>query len=82
MSHVSLDRLSELSREQFTNSYCVSVELNGEQVFLKDYDNISRASADSVFQQFKSITLDSEPAGTLIRMFTIGGEVASFTVPA
>lgn len=82
MSHVSLDRLSELSREQFTNSYCVSVELNGEQVFLKDYDNISRASADSVFEQFKSITLDSEPAGTLIRMFTIGGEVASFTVPA
>ena len=82
MSHISLDRLSELSREQFTNSYCVSVELNGEQVFLKDYDNISRASADSVFEQFKSITLDSEPAGTLIRMFTIGGEVASFTVPA
>ena len=82
MSHISLDRLSELSREQFTNSYCVSVDLNGEQVFLKDYDNISRASADSVFQQFKSITLDSEPAGTLIRMFTIGGEVASFTVPA
>lgn len=82
MSHVSLDRLSELSREQFTNSYCVSVELNGEQVFLKDYDNISRASADSVFEQFKSLALDSEPAGTLIRMFTIGGEVASFTVPA
>ena len=82
MSHITLDRLSDLAREQFTNSYCVSVELNGEQVFLKDYDNISRASADSVFQQFKSITLDSEPAGTLIRMFTIGGEVASFTVPA
>ena len=82
MSHVSLDRLSELSREQFTNSYCVSVELNGEQVFLKDYDNISRASADSVFEQFKSLALDSEPAGTLIRMFTVGGEVASFTVPA
>ena len=82
MSHVSLDRLSELSREQFTNSYCVSVELNGEQVFLKDYDNISRASADSVFEQFKLIALDSEPAGTLIRMFTVGGEVASFTVPA
>lgn len=82
MSHIPLDRLSELSREQFTNSYCVSVELNGEQVFLKDYDNISRSSADNVFEQFKSIALESEPAGTLIRMFTIGGEVASFTVPA
>ena len=82
MSHITLDRLSDLALERFTNSYCISVELNGEQVFLKDYDNISRASADSVFQQFKSLALDSEPAGTLIRMFTVGGEVASFTVPA
>ena len=82
MSHIAPDQLADLAREQFTNSYCVSVELNGEQVFLTDYDNISRASADSLFEQFKSIALNSEPAGTLVRMFTIGGEVASFTVPA
>ena len=82
MSHITLDRLSDLARERFANSYTVSVEFNGEQVFLNDYDNISRASADSVFEQFKSIALDSEPAGTLIRMLTISGEVASFTVPA
>lgn len=81
ISAPALDPLAQAARERLSASYTVTVERDCEQVFMKDFDNISAESAASVFGQFVQIANDSEPAGTRVRMFSINGEVASHTVP-
>lgn len=80
ISTPTLDALAREARERFTDSYTVTVERDHEQLFMKDFDNISAESAANVFDQFVQIANESEPVGTLVRMFTIRGEVASHTV--
>ena len=76
----TLDALARSARERFSDCYTVTVERDGEQLFVKDFDNITAESAANVFDQFVQIANESEAAGTLVRMFTIRGEIASHTV--